>query len=265
MSAATAHAEYHANPALGGSTVAKIVNACIAEALAPVRVTPDMIIGSCVDAIWVEEMDPADVYSLAPDCDRRSAANKKRHADHAAECESAGLYPVTQKHLERINNGIDALALNNLAQKVRAACEPQKVAFWEQQTPHGPLACKGMFDLLGPWLADLKCYGSLLAQVLKDCRFKHVYQLAHYRNGARATGNDPQHCGIIATPTAASDSVIPASVIQIAPDLIDEAAAYLDYSVYPAMARMQAGEPVWTGHITRGDIIKNAADLIFIG
>ena len=259
------HADYHANPALGGSRVARIVGSCLAEAFAPVEVTRAMVMGSCVDAVFVVQMSPESVFAVAPDVPKRSKADKARHAAHEAACAKRGIYSLTVQEATCVQNALKSLQMNAVALKVQESCGEQTQMFWEEPTPHGPVACKGMTDFLGVWLADLKGYTNAFRSVLGDCRFRHPYQLAHYRRGARAHGIDPKACAIIATPMKGSASIVPASVIQISDDRIDEAEGYLVNVIYPAVARLKAGEPVWTGYINRGDSIEDAAPLLYVG
>ena len=254
MTAANAHADYHANPALGGSTVAKIATGCIRDALVPVTTTDAMRIGSCVDAIWIEGHEPGDVYALPPDVNARTKEGKAQIA--AWRETTGGLYTFDRTPdacAERITRTVDALRSHKRAMRILEASAAQVPIFWEERNDHGAFACKGLIDLLPTVdgvsdLVDLKTTAKPIdPRSVRNAILSrgYDYQLAHYRRGLAANGTHVDQVMLIVAQTVEPFGV---EVYEISADDIDYADRMLDAVHYSRYAAWKAGTSAYTGH-----------------
>lgn len=249
------HAEYHALPALGGSTAARLGTQCIADALSPVEITDAMIIGSCVDAIWCESQMPSDVYEALP----------RRTSGAVADLAARGVYAVTPAMQDTITACVDALHSHRMATAIRESSVAQSQFVWAEQTEHGEIQCKGMIDLLALGVVwDLKTVGGAGAgNPVDPSRYRWSVrdrgtdlQLAHYIRGARANGHAVELGGIIACGTRATPQV---EIFGMSENVIAAADHRLLTCVYPLWAKIQRGDQLYRGF---GSLSENGLEPI---
>ena len=250
------HADYHARKALGGSTVAKIATKSLRDALVPFGGSDAAAIGSCVDAMWTEGLAASQVFAAPPVVNRRTKDGKAAWSAYELNARRAGLYTFDRtpnECISRVRYAYDALCNHRRAERMRSTSKAQEPLFWTEETPHGPIACKGLVDLLpevdGSFdLVDLKTTTSELdARSVRNLVLSRGYdfQLAHYRRGLIANGITPDACFLIFAQTVEPFGV---EVYEIAEQDIDAADHALEAEHYPRFAAWKHGAESYTGH-----------------
>jgi hypothetical protein len=253
-----AHADYHALDAVGGSTVSKVASSgALRDALLPFAGSDASVIGSCVDARWIEGMAPDDVYQVPPVVDKRTKEGKAAHAAWE-ETRRDDLYEFERTAhacVERVEATVAALRAHRRAEILRSKSTAQSRMVWTETLPDGrELPCKGLADLVPSvadgvvHLVDLKTTG--LSVDPRKVRYTvrdrgYAYQLAHYRRGLRSLGYRVDACLLLF-----AQSVPPHGVELFLLDSVDLDSAEWDLTerVYPMLADLRAGVDVYRGH-----------------
>jgi hypothetical protein len=176
--------------------------------LQPAEPTPAMRLGNVLDAMLLDEENFAKRYTLAPKCDRRTAAGKRTWADFCATAN--GRTVITVDEFEQAQAMCEGVRRNLWARHwLEADGDRQRTFTWEHAATGLGLKCRTDKALRNGLIGDLKMTGrSLRPDAWARTCLNYVYhgQAALYLDGTGAdtwvwvvVSDEPPHeCAVYA-------------------------------------------------------------------
>lgn len=183
-------AKYHADqigadrPTLSSSIATTLIQRCPIHArnehpkfgAAPRESTPAMARGTLIHSLVLEPDDAADqIVVVEADSYRTLVAKEAR--DQAVR---DGKTPILVGEIAEANRVADAIRDAIAKEGIKLNGVSEAVVVWEEETPHGPVLCRGMMDHLvcdGPDIIDLKTCRSAHPNDIAKSVTDHGYDL----------------------------------------------------------------------------------------
>lgn len=191
-------AEYHAHPALGSSRLREILRSPAHFKANIRRETEALQLGSLVHTLVLEPHAFPERYVVAPKIDGRTKEGKAQKAALASETRTV----IDGETMAEASACATSIMSHRVYQQIRDA-QVEHTVFWDEEVTwedeHGNrvaarIPCKARFDVLGPWLVDLKTTRDASPKGFQRAIATYGYhiQAAHYMAGARANGMEPR-------------------------------------------------------------------------
>lgn len=180
-------ADYHAHPALGSSRLREIIKSPAHFHANLRRETEALALGSLVHTLVLEPGAFDERYVVTPKIDGRTKEGKAAKAALASD-------PRIAVDLDTMAEA-DACAVSIMGHVVYRQIRDAQVehtVFWTDAETG--IECKARFDVVGPWLVDLKTTRDASPKGFQRAIATYGYhiQAAHYMAGAIANGMEPR-------------------------------------------------------------------------
>jgi exodeoxyribonuclease VIII len=191
-------AEYHAHPALGSSRLRELLKSPAHFRANLRRETEALALGSLVHTLVLEPDTFAHRYVVTPKIDGRTREGK---AAKAALADDPRIV-VNEEVMADASACATSIMAHRVYQQIRDA-QVEHTVFWDEEVHWEDAAgnqvvtrvpCKARFDVVGPWLVDLKTCRDASPKGFQRSIATYGYhiQAAHYWAGAVANGMEPR-------------------------------------------------------------------------
>ena len=191
-------ADYHAHPALGSSRLRELLKSPAHFRANMRRETEALALGSLVHTLVLEPHTFSERYLVVPKINGATKAGKAQKAALATETRTV----VNEEVMAEARACADSLMAHKVYQQIHEA-QTEHTVFWDEdvswQDERGnqvtaKVRCKARFDVVGPWLVDVKTTRDASSRGFSRAIATYGYhiQAAHYLAGALANGLEPR-------------------------------------------------------------------------
>lgn len=187
-------AAYHAHPALGSSRLRELLRSPAHFRANLRRETEALTLGSLVHTLVLEPHTFPERYVVIPKINGRTREGKAQRA----ALEADPRVPVDGETMAEASACATSIMAHRVYQQIRDA-QVEHTVFWDEEIDLDEgnavtIKCKARFDVVGPWLVDLKTTRDASPKGFQRAIATYGYhiQAAHYMAGAIANGMEPR-------------------------------------------------------------------------
>lgn len=191
-------ADYHAHPALGSTRLRELLKSPALYKENVRKDTPALALGSLVHTLVLEPETFPERYVVVPKIDGRTKEGKAQKAALEADPRIA----VDGDTMAQASSCATSIMGHVVYRQIRDA-QTEHTVMWDETvewadsdgvTHTSTVKCKARFDVVGPWLVDLKtCRDASPSGFSRSIgTYGYHIQAAHYLAGARASGMEPR-------------------------------------------------------------------------
>ena len=205
-------AAYHAHPALGSSRLRELLKSPAHFRANLRRETEALALGSLVHTLVLEPHAFPERYVVVPKIDGRTKEGRAAKAALADDPRIA----VDGETMAEASACATSIMGHIVYQQIRNA-QVEHTVFWVDEETG--IECKARFDVVGPWLVDLKTTRDASPKGFQSAIATYGYhiQAAHYMAGAIANGMEPR--GFLFACVETSPPYLPAGYLMGNPTL----------------------------------------------
>ena len=205
-------AAYHAHPALGSSRLRELLKSPAHFKANLRREAEALALGSLVHTLVLEPHAFSERYLVVPKINGSTKAGKAQKAALANETRTV----VNGEVMAEASACATSIMSHRVYQQIRDA-QVEHTVFWTDEETG--IECKARFDVVGPWLVDLKTTRDASPKGFQRgiATYGYHIQAAHYMAGAIANGMDPR--GFLFACVETSPPYLPAGYLMGNPTL----------------------------------------------